>query len=1405
MEQKVTIPVLKGSYLMFKKEIKLWEAITNIEEKKRAGTLVLKLPDKAKTVALDIPLVELTDGVEKEVGGKTVKLNGIARLLEALDEIYLEDMEKEKYKCYDDFRNFKRGTESIAEYLLEFDKKIKRLEEFQIKLPGSVLAYEVLNNANISEDKTALARATVVKLDYENMRHQIKKISLDGTLQSKENTFTTTVKEDTFHTYDQLEDTADENTFYSYNNRSGRNRYRPYRGYFNGRPSRGNYSETGWNKTYRGYTNSRGKTNSTVRGRGKMNPKDQYGNTMVCAICQSTYHFVRACPNNPEKTSDVYNENIALFQNSPNTNYSIDNMKRFTGDNFGLAVLDSGCNKTVCGQVWLNVYLESLDEEEIKMVKYETKEVTFKFGDNKPSLSNKRVTLPAKICEKSVHIIAQIVDDQIPMLISRESMQMARMILNFDDDTVTAFGVKQKLIYTESGHCSIALSKRTEHEEVCLCSQNNMILFSNMDIETSDIKKKALKLHKQFSHPTAERLKCLIRTAGKDNKKLLKAIDEVSDTCDVCRRYKKPESKPIVSFPLAKDFNDTVAMDIKCIDRNKNLYFHHMIDHKTRFSTVKLVKSKDKEVIVESIFTQWICLFGRPRKILSDNGGEYINSNVMDMCDKLGVHILTTGAESPWSNGLVERHHALIAQSVTKIREETKCSLQTALAWAVHAKNTLSNINGFSPYQLLLGRNPIIPQVEEQYAALPTLENETPSECVAEHIKAIYSARKQQIAAECNEKIKRALLHKTRDVYSKDIKNGDLVYYKRDDDKRWRGPGTVLGVDGKLVFVRHGGTYVRCHMCRVVNVNDIYYKDNVEDDPSPNTNTVEPSTQKDFEEARALMLSDTEETMTSDQHQEDNNPSMEPVYNTEKDKEQKLCSTKATIEKKKPQIIINKQDPFSKEKEIELQKWVDNNVYEEISVNDPEITDNEELNPISVRWVLTDNEMKRKARLVAKGYQEAALKSTDVVSPTSRKESLRILFTVTVSNHWIIKSLDIVSAFLQGKEIQRPVYLIPPRECGHKDVLWKLKKCVYGLSDGAKMWYSMVKDQIERYGISKCPHDDAFFYWINDGKLEGIMAIHVDDFVYAGTNRFRELLFNSVLKEFDVGECQESEFTFLGLEICQNDKNKLIQVSQKKYVLEELKLIQINNKRKNQKSAALAPDEYKSYRSSCGQLIWLAIQTRPDISYDICILSNYLSDPNVENMININKVVKKLQQDPDICITFKEIPNFHENCKIICYSDAAYGNLPKHGSQSGYIIFLAAKDNSVMNPIAWKSIKIDRVCRSTLEAECLALNKAIDHAVFIQQTIMKMYGNEDPVSVKIECYIDNKSLEQLLKKTKDPEEKRLICIMAPIREMVEKKELTVDFIRSSEMPADILTKRGVNAKNIKSLITQNNS
>ena len=270
--------------------------------------------------------------------------------------------------------------------------------------------------------------------------------------------------------------------------------------------------------------------------------------------------------------------------------------------------------------------------------------------------------------------------------------------------------------------------------------------------------KMAKKLHTQFGHSTHEKLIKLVKLAGCNDASFFKQIKEYTDQCETCLKYSRKNPRPVVGMSLSKEFNDTIAMDLKQIDKYIVL---HIIDLATRYSNAVVVGNKRKETIVEAILLNWVSTFGVPDRILSDNGGEFNNMDMLDMGNNLNTKVTTTAAESPWSNGICERHNAVIGNMVKKVMSEARCGIETALAWAVNAKNCLHNVYGFSPAQLVFGRNPNLPSVLND--KLPALEGVTVSEQVAQNMRAKHEARKSFIESEASVKIRRALRHNARE------------------------------------------------------------------------------------------------------------------------------------------------------------------------------------------------------------------------------------------------------------------------------------------------------------------------------------------------------------------------------------------------------------------------------------------------------------------------------------------------------------------------------------------------------------------------------------------------------------------------------------------------------------------
>ena len=75
-------------------------------------------------------------------------------------------------------------------------------------------------------------------------------------------------------------------------------------------------------------------------------------------------------------------------------------------------------------------------------------------------------------------------------------------------------------------------------------------------------------------------------------------------------------------------------------------------------------------------------------------------------------------------------------------------------------------------------------------------------------------------------------------------------------------------------------------------------------------------------------------------------------------------------------------------------------------------------------------------------------------SPTVGKEAMRMILAIVSSKRWLVKTTDIKSAFLQGKQLHREVYIRPSKEISTPgNIIWKLKHGIYGLKDGQDRFF----------------------------------------------------------------------------------------------------------------------------------------------------------------------------------------------------------------------------------------------------------------------------------------------------------------------------------------------------------------
>ena len=133
-------------------------------------------------------------------------------------------------------------------------------------------------------------------------------------------------------------------------------------------------------------------------------------------------------------------------------------------------------------------------------------------------------------------------------------MKKRKMCLNLGNDTLYVNNKEVNLQTTSNGHYLLPLLK--------VGITPNVYLLESTEGNKKEKLKLMNKLHYQFGHPRSQRLKGLLKNAGITDEEYDQCIDEISEGCEICKKYQRTPSRPIVSLPLAKDFND-VAMDLK--------------------------------------------------------------------------------------------------------------------------------------------------------------------------------------------------------------------------------------------------------------------------------------------------------------------------------------------------------------------------------------------------------------------------------------------------------------------------------------------------------------------------------------------------------------------------------------------------------------------------------------------------------------------------------------------------------------------------------------------------------------------------------------------------------------------------------------------------------------------------
>ena len=140
------------------------------------------------------------------------------------------------------------------------------------------------------------------------------------------------------------------------------------------------------------------------------------------------------------------------------------------------------------------------------------------------------------------------------------------------------------------------------------------------------------------------------------------------------------------------------------------------------------------------------------------------------------------------------------------------------------------------------------------------------------------------------------------------------------------------------------------------------------------------------------------------------------------------------------------------------------------------------------------------------------------------------IFVVIASNRWKVQAIDVKTASLQGKQIERIVYLRPTKEA-NTNKIWRLQKCVYRLADASRYWCLRVKEELIKFGANVTSVDPCLFYWKEHYKHVGILACHIDDMIREGNENFKISVTDNLKNTFTFGSEETKAFLYLCIQL----------------------------------------------------------------------------------------------------------------------------------------------------------------------------------------------------------------------------------------------------------------------------------
>ena len=126
------------------------------------------------------------------------------------------------------------------------------------------------------------------------------------------------------------------------------------------------------------------------------------------------------------------------------------------------------------------------------------------------------------------------------------------------------------------------------------------------------------------------------------------------------------------------------------------------------------------------------------------------------------------------------------------------------------------------------------------------------------------------------------------------------------------------------------------------------------------------------------------------------------------------------------------------------------------------------------------------------------------------------------------------------------MFVKPPKETNGPGKVWPLKTVVYGLSDASRAGYLRVVEELKRLQVIVSKYDKALFDYKVDDCIQGILLVHVDDFLWYGSDNFKERVISPLKVIFQISKKNDTAFKYIGVYL--KTRNDILSFNQEAYI-----------------------------------------------------------------------------------------------------------------------------------------------------------------------------------------------------------------------------------------------------------------